>query len=263
MNIKIIRHVLIFFLTVFLFSCGALLNVKRDQLSGVKKIAVVSVYCPAAITIDNQRQAPIFFAVDATVQSDLKSQEAIKEFEPRGTMLLKKSQSIVIKKLSETFKWNITPVGAFVKSSAYKPLELWSNKNTKNSSSFYVQLNNSSLLWINNGEVELKQLLSEFCIQTGSDAVLILSFDFAYSKSWFKGSGVSAKARTFIGMQLVDKKGDLIISTPRADERERDFSEMADTTMPLKGWTADINETTIKTFDSSIENSSDKVISML
>lgn len=263
MNTKRIHHFFIFFLPVFLVSCGTLLNVKKNQFSEIKKIAIVSVYCPAAITIDNQRQAPIFFAVDASVQSGLKTQAAVKEFKPRGTMLLNKSQNIVVEKLFKTFGWHITPVGSSVKSNAYKPLVLWSDKNTKNFSSFYIPLNDSALLWINKGEIELKQILAEFCVLTGFDAVLILSFDFAYSKSWFKGSGISAKARTFIGMQLVDKKGNLIISTPRADERERDFSEMADTTMPLKGWTADINETTVKTFDSSIENSIAKLISML
>lgn len=263
MNTKKVRHFVIFLLPVLLVSCGTLLNVKKDQFARIKKVAVVSVYCPGAITIDNQRQAPIFFAVDATVQSDLRSQKAINEFKPRGTMLLNKSQDIVIENLSDTFGWNISPVSSSVKSSAYKPLVMWSDKNTNSSSSLYIPLNNSALLWINNDEVELKKLFADFCSLTGVDAVLILSFDFAYSKSWFKGSGVSAKARTFIGMQLVDKKGDLIISTPRADERERDFSEMADTTMPLNGWTADINETTIKTFDSSIKNSTVKVVSMI
>jgi hypothetical protein len=178
-------------------------------------------------------------------------------------MLLNKSQNVMIEKLSKNFGWQITPVSTSAKNTAYKSLVLWSDKNSKNFSPILMPLNDSALLWINKDEAELKKLTAEFCALTGSDAVLFLSFDFAYSKSWFKGSGISAKARTFIGMQLVDKRGDMIISTPRADERERDFSEMADTTMPLKGWTADINETTIKTFDSSTENSAAKVISML
>lgn len=224
---------------------------------------MVSVYCPAVITIDNQRQAPVFYAVDATVQSGMRSQAAIKEFKPRGTMLLNKSQNIIIEKLSENFGWQITPVSSSIKNNAYKSLVSWSDKNSKNFSPILMPLNGSAMLWVNNDEAELKKLSSEFCVLTGSDAVMFLSFDFAYSKSWFKGSGISAKARTFIGIQLVDKRGDLIISTPRADVREREFSEMADTTMPLQGWTADINETTIKTFDSSIENSAAKVISML
>jgi hypothetical protein len=250
-------------LSLFYMQMRTLLNVKKNQLSEIKKVAVVSVYCPAAITIDNQRQAPVFYAVDATVQSGIRSQEAVKEFKPRGTMLLNKSQNVMIEKLSKNFGWQITPVSTSAKNTAYKSLVLWSDKNSKNFSPILMPLNDSALLWINKDEAELKKLTAEFCALTGSDAVLFLSFDFAYSKSWFKGSGISAKARTFIGMQLVDKRGDMIISTPRADERERDFSEMADTTMPLKGWTADINETTIKTFDSSTENSAAKVISML
>ncbi len=260
---RIMVQFFIIFLTFFMAGCGTLLNVKKNQLAEIKKVAVVSVYCPAAITIDNQRQAPVFYAVDATVQSGMRSQAAIKEFKPRGTMLLNKSQNVMVEKLSKNFGWQITPVSSSAKNNAYKSLVLWSDKNSKNFSLIHMPLNDSALLWINKDEAELKKLSAEFCALTGSDAVLFLSFDFAYSKSWFKGSGVSAKARTFIGMQLVDKKGEIVISTPRADERERDFSEMADTTMPLKGWTADINETTIKTFDSSIENSTAKVISML
>lgn len=260
---KIIHHFLIFLLPVLLAGCGTGLNVKKNELPGIKKVVVVSVYCPAVITIDNQRQAPVFHLVDATVQHGSRSLEAIKEFKSRGTMLLNKSQSIIIKKLSENFNWQITPVSSSVKNNAYRILNSWSDKNSNNFSPIHMPLNDSALLWISRDEVELQQLLAEFCTLAGADAVLLLSLDFAYSKSWFKGSGVSAKARTFIGIQLVDKGGNLLISTPRADERERDFSEMADTTMPLKGWIADINETTIKTFDSSIENSAAKVISML
>ena len=260
---KFIRHFLLFLLPVLIAGCGTGLNVKKNHLPEIKKVAVVSLYCPAVITIDNQRQAPVFYAVDATVQSGMRSQSAIKEFKPRGTMLLNKSQNIIIEKLSENFGWQITPVSSSVKNNVYKSLVSWSDKNSKNFSPILMPLNDSALLWVNNDEAELKKLSAEFCVLTGSDAVMFLSFDFAYSKSWFKGSGISAKARTFIGIQLVDKRGDLIISTPRADEREREFSEMADTTMPLQGWTADINETTIKTFDSSIENSAAKVISML
>ncbi len=38
---------------------------------------------------------------------------------------------------------------------------------------------------------------------------------------------------------------------------------MADDTMPLKGWTADINDTTIQTFDSATKKSVANMISLL
>ena len=117
-------------LTFFMAGCGTLLNVKKNQLSEIKKVAVVSVYCPAAITIDNQRQAPVFYAVDATVQSGIRSQEEVKEFKHRGTMLLNKSQNVMIEKLSKNFGWQITPVSTSAKNTAYKSLVLWSDKNS-------------------------------------------------------------------------------------------------------------------------------------
>lgn len=64
-------------------------------------------------------------------------------------------------------------------------------------------------------------------------------------------------------MQIVDRNGDLIVATDRADEREREYSVMADDTMPLKGWTADINDTTIKTFDSATKKSVANMVSLL
>jgi len=53
------------------------------------------------------------------------------------------------------------------------------------------------------------------------------------------------------------------VATDRADEREREYSVMADDTMPLKGWTADINDTTIKTFDSATKKSVANMVSLL
>ncbi len=64
---------------------------KKDSVKSIRNVAIVSVYCPAAITIDNQRQAVGFHAVDAAVQAKQRTADAMAEFRPRGLFLLNRA----------------------------------------------------------------------------------------------------------------------------------------------------------------------------
>ncbi len=235
--------------------CGASRMVKKDPLKAVRKVSIATIYCPAAITIDNQRQAVGFHVVDAAVRAQQKKPEAMAEFRPRGLFLLNRAHDEAVEQFSKAFGWNIQPVTASMKTTRYNRLRQWSEEHRDASFPMMIGLDGVAFLWIKKGDFSLQALLKEWCVANGCDAVMLLSFNFTYSKSWFGASGISAKARTFTGVQVVDRNGELIVSTNRADEREREYSVMADDTMPLKGWTADINDTTIRTFDSATKKS--------
>ncbi len=243
--------------------CGTSRTVKKDSVKSIKNVAIISVYCPAAITIDNQRQAVGFHAVDAAVQAKMKRAEAMAEFRPRGLFLLNKAHLEAVEQFSRAFSWRVQPVTASIKAGQYDLLRQWSQERREKSFPMMMGFDGVAFLWVGKQDASLKALLKECCEKSGYDAVMILSFDFAYSKSWFGKSGISAKARTFVGVQIVDRNGELVVATDRADEREREYSVMADDTMPLKGWTADINDSTIKTFDSATKNSVANLISLL
>ncbi len=243
--------------------CGASRMVKKDPLKAVRKVSIVTIYCPAAITIDNQRQAVGFHVVDAAVRAQQKKPEAMAEFRPRGLFLLNRAHQEAAEQFSRAFGWNIQPVTAAMKTARYNRLRQWSDEHRDASFPVMMGLDGVAFLWVNKGDSSLQALLKEWCVANGCDAVMLLSFNFTYSKSWFGASGISAKARTFTGVQIVDKNGALIVSTNRADERERDYSVMADDTMPLKGWTADINDTTIRTFDSATKKSVANMVGLI
>lgn len=254
-------------LTAFLFpaGCGPTAQVKKDAVGSIKKVAIVGLYCPAAITNDNQRQAIGFHVVDAAVQAKRKRDDRIKAFRPRGLMLLGKAQDAAIAGFSKAFGWRISPVSAAPGSPSYRALKEWSDANREKLFAFSMGPEGTAFLWADGKDTSLNEALAKFCAAAGVDAVMLLSFDFAYTKGpWkYKDSFPSARTRTFTGVQMVDRSGNIILSTPRADERKRDFSEMADTTIPLKGWTADINDDTVKTFDSATKKSVEKVTGLL
>lgn len=243
--------------------CGASRTVKKDSVKSIRNVAIVSVYCPAAITIDNQRQAVGFHAVDAAVQAKQRTADAMAEFRPRGLFLLNRAHAETVGQFERAFGWKVQPLTASIKSGHYAALKQWSDERKDTSFHKMMGVDGTAFLWVGKDDDSLRALLRECCAKAGYDAVMIASFDFAYSKSWFGKSGISAKARTFVGVQIVDRNGELVVATDRADEREREYSVMADDTMPLKGWTADINDTTIKTFDSATKKSVANMVSLL
>ncbi len=243
--------------------CGASRMVKKDSLKAIRKVSIATIYCPAAITIDNQRQAVGFHVVDSAIKAQQKKPGAVAEFRPRGLFLLNRAHDEAVVQFSKAFGWNVRPVAASIQAARSNTLRQWSDERRDALFPMMMSFDGVPFLWVEKGDSSLQALVKEWCATNGFDAVMLLSFNFTYSKSWFGTSGVSAKARTFTGVQIIDRNGELIVATSRADERERAYSVMADDTMPLKGWTADINDTTIRTFDSATKKSVANMIRLI
>lgn len=245
-----------------LTTCGTALQVKKESFGAVKKAAIVSLYCPAMITVNNPRQLEVFHLVDMAKESKLKRDEMMAAFRPRGLYLLGMAQEEITGRLSTALGWDIKPVSATARTAAYGTLKQWSNSHAAGEFPLMMSADGGVFLWLNEKDAALKDTLAKFCTAAGVDAVIIASFDFAYTKGPWRaeGSFPAAKANTFTGIQVVNRNGDTIIDMPRADKRDRDFSDFSDEAMTIKGWSADINEKTITYWKSSIRKSVTKVV---
>lgn len=259
---KTLLFVSLFAAVLFLAGCGASPRVKKEAAGKIRKVAVVSLYCPAMITVDNPRQAVGFHLVDIARQGKLKRAEMMEAFRPRGLFLLGIANEELTARLSSALGWQVMPVSAAVKTAAYGPLRALALSRDEKIFQLMMSVEGGAPLWLSEKDDELRNALVKYCAAAGVDAVVIAAFDFAYTKGpWTaEGSFPAARANTFTSMQVVDRGGVTVIDMLRADKRNRNFSEFSDETMKLKGWGADINERTIAYWRSSTRKSVEKVV---
>ncbi len=249
-------------LSVMLVTCGTAIQVRKDTIPRIKKTAIVSMYCPAMITVNNPRQLEVFHLVDMAKESKLKRDEMIAAFRPRGLFLLGIAQEELAARLSTALGWEIKPLSAVVKKASYGPLKQWNSSAGSGEFSLMMSAEGGAFLWLNEKDGALRDALVKLCEAEGLDAVIIASFDFAYTKGPWRAEGTfpAAKANTFTGLQVVNREGLTVIDMPRADRRDRDFADFSDEAMQIKGWAADINEKTINYYKSSIRKSVARVV---
>ncbi|MBN1532362.1 MAG: hypothetical protein JXA20_06850 [Spirochaetes bacterium] len=242
--------------------CGSI-QVDRNSMRSVKKVAVVSVFAPARITVNNPGQAPVFHLVDAAKEHHKYGDEAMRAFAPLGQVLLAKGQEELVQKLARELGWQVQTLDASSRGASYGALVKWSDEHSNDRFQGMLVMTGGACLWMDGPGDPLGALVGEYCRKNGLDAAMICSFDFCYSKSWWGSAGISAKPRTFTGIQVIDKDGKLIVATERADERDRDYTGLSDTTMPISGWTVDINREMLWKYDSATRNSVSVVVDML
>jgi len=107
---------------VLLAGCGASPRVRKESSARIKRVAVVSLYCPAMITVDNPRQAVGFHVVDIARQGKLKRAEMMEAFKPRGLFLLGLANEELTARLSSDFGWKVIPIDAALRTAPYGAL---------------------------------------------------------------------------------------------------------------------------------------------
>lgn len=242
--------------------CGGI-QMDRNSIRTVKKVAIVSVFAPARITVNNPGQVPIFHLVDAAKEHHKYGDDSMKAFAPLGQILLSKGQEELVRQFARELGWQMQTLDASVRGASYSSLMKWYDAHRNDRFNGMLSIQGGACLWMDGPGDTLGVLVGEYCRNNGLDAAMICSFDFCYSKSWWGSAGISAKPRTFTGIQVIDKEGKLIAASVRADERDRDYNGLSDTTMPITGWTVDINSDMLWKYDSATRNSVTKVVDML
>lgn len=252
----------LFTAVLLLAGCGASPRVQKEPSARIKRVAVVSLYCPAMITVDNPRQAVGFHVVDIARQGKLKRAEMMEAFRPRGLFLLGIADEELTGRLSSAFGWQVISLGAAIKTGPYAPLRALSASRQEKSFPLMMSVEGGAFLWLSEKDSELKEAIIKYCAAAGVDAVVIALFDFAYTKGpWSaEGSFPAARANTFTSLQVIDRNGAIVVDMPQATKRDRNFSSFSDETMKLKGWGADINERTVAYYKSSTRKSVEKVL---